>query len=81
MLPPACDMIRGHWLNELLPRRYNPNKGELTLVSERHPEREENRLHIMDTLHALIEEGERVHPSEKAAEHSEDEQAVQAGAE
>ena len=30
--------------------RYNPNKGELTLGSEQYPEREDNRLHIVDTL-------------------------------
>lgn len=48
--------------------RYNPKNGELTLTSERYPEREENRLHIMDMLHALIAEGERVYPSEKAEE-------------
>lgn len=66
----------------MLRRRYNPNKGELTLVSERHPEREENRIHIMDMLHALIAEGERVHPSDKAAEgETEPQQAAQAGAE
>ncbi len=47
-------------------RRYNPNTGELTLISERYPEREENRVDIMETLHALIAEGERVHPSEPA---------------
>lgn len=35
-------------------RRYNPNKGELTLVCEKYPDREENRRDILDTLHALV---------------------------
>ena len=35
-------------------RRYNPKKGELTLVCEKYPDREENRRDILDTLHALV---------------------------
>lgn len=63
--------------------RYNPDNGELTLISERYPEREENRMHIMDMLNALIAEGERVHPSDKAAEdgQTQQQQAAHAGAE
>jgi len=34
------------------------------LVSEKFPDREENRRDILDTVHALIAEGERVHPQQ-----------------
>jgi hypothetical protein len=47
--------------------RYNPNKGELTLVSEKYPDREENRRDILDTLHALVAEGERAFPQTDSA--------------
>ena len=43
-------------------RRYNPEKGEVTLTCEKYPDREENRRDILDTVHALIAEGERKHP-------------------
>ncbi|BDA45660.1 hypothetical protein COCOBI_07-4470 [Coccomyxa sp. Obi] len=42
--------------------RYNPRKGVLTLVSEKYPDREENRRDILDTIHALVAEGERAFP-------------------
>lgn len=31
-------------------------------MSEKYPDREENRRDILDTLHALVAEGERAHP-------------------
>ena len=40
--------------------RYNPNKGELTLTSEKYPHREANRNHIMQMLRDLVAEGHRV---------------------
>lgn len=43
--------------------RYHPDNGELTLVSEKTPDREENRRHIMDMLHDLVEEGHRAYPA------------------
>ncbi len=46
--------------------RYNPKKGLLTLVSEKYPDREENRRDILDTLHALVAEGERAFPQTDA---------------
>ncbi|CAL8470756.1 g10298 [Coccomyxa elongata] len=42
--------------------RYNPQKGLLTLVSEKYPDREENRRDILDTIHSLVAEGERAFP-------------------
>lgn len=42
--------------------RYNPKKGLLTLTSEKYPGREENRRDLLDTLHALVDEGERAFP-------------------
>eukprot|EP00803_Ostreobium_quekettii_P000070 evm.model.scf_521.2 EVM.evm.TU.scf_521.2 scf_521:9475-13474(+) len=44
--------------------RYNPNKGELTLVSEKYAHREDNRRHIMETVASLIEEGHSKFPAE-----------------
>ncbi len=44
-------------------RRYNPNKGLLKLTSEKTSDREENRLHIVEMLSALVEEGQRAYPS------------------
>jgi len=43
--------------------RYNPNKGELTLVSEKYAHREDNRRHIMETMASLIEEGHSKFPA------------------
>jgi Mitochondrial ribosomal subunit protein len=43
-------------------RRYNQNTGQLRLVCESHQDREQNRLRIMEQLHALIEEGRRAYP-------------------
>ena len=37
-------------------------KGEVTLTSERYPDREQNRRELLDMVHALIAEGERKHP-------------------
>ena len=48
-------------------RRYNPKKGEVTLTCEKFPDREENRRDILDTIHALIAEGERKHPQTQLA--------------
>ena len=42
--------------------RYSPEKGEVTLTCEKYPDREENRRDVLDTIHALIAEGERKHP-------------------
>ena len=42
--------------------RYNPQRGEITLTSEKFPEREQNRRELLDMVHALIAEGERKHP-------------------
>lgn len=43
-------------------RRYNPKSGELTLTCEKYPDREQNRRELLDTVHALIAEGHRMHP-------------------
>lgn len=40
--------------------RYNPDKGELTLTSEAHPHREDNRAHIVGMLRGLVEEGHKL---------------------
>lgn len=42
--------------------RYNPSKGELTLTCEKFPDRDQNQRELLDTIHALIAEGEQVHP-------------------
>ncbi len=42
--------------------RYSPKKGEITLTSEKYPDREQNRRDLLDMVHALIAEGERKHP-------------------
>jgi len=44
--------------------RYNPNKGLLTLTSEKYREREENRLHVVEMLTGLVKEGQRAYPSD-----------------
>lgn len=43
-------------LRELVGKRYNPGKDELTITSERFEHREENRKDCLRTLFALIEE-------------------------
>jgi hypothetical protein len=43
--------------------RYNPDKGLLTLTSEKYGEREENRLTIVEMLSELVKEGQRAYPS------------------
>lgn len=43
--------------------RYNPKTGLLRISSEVYPKREENRIHIMDLINNLVEEGDRVHPA------------------
>ena len=48
--------------------RYNPNKGLLTLTSERYLQREENRLHITQMLKDLVQEGQRAYPCEDQQE-------------
>ncbi|CAM6098736.1 unnamed protein product [Calypogeia fissa] len=40
-------------------KRYNPNKDELTIISERFDQREENRKDVLRTLLALIEEAQK----------------------
>lgn len=42
--------------------RYNPKKGEITLTSEKYPDREQNRRELLDMVHALIAESKRKHP-------------------
>ena len=44
--------------------RYCPNTGLLTLTSEKYRDREENRLHIVDMLNDLVNEGQKMFPSE-----------------
>lgn len=46
-------------LRELVGKRYDAGKGELTIVSERFAHREENRKDCLRTLIALIEEAEK----------------------
>ena len=48
--------------------RYNPNKGELTLTSEKFPDREENRKDIVRILKALCEQGHSAFPNENLAQ-------------
>ena len=43
--------------------RYNPNTGELTLVSEKYQYREDNRRHAMEMMTSLIDEGRRKFPN------------------
>lgn len=43
--------------------RYNPNKGILTLTSEKYRDREANRLHIAEMLNELVKEGQSMFPS------------------
>lgn len=43
--------------------RYNPKTGLLRMSCEVHPKREDNRIHIMDLINNLVEEGNRVHPA------------------
>lgn len=50
----------------LVGRRYNRNKDELTIVSERYAAREENRKDVLRTLLSIIEEAKRA--DELAAE-------------
>ncbi|PQQ01163.1 uncharacterized protein Pyn_18664 [Prunus yedoensis var. nudiflora] len=45
-----------HRLRELVGKRYNPGKDELTITSERFEHREENRKDCLRTLLSLIEE-------------------------
>lgn len=47
--------------------RYDPRKGILTLTSEKYSDREENRLHIVEMVHKLVDEGHRAHPAVEAA--------------
>ncbi|XP_004303117.1 PREDICTED: uncharacterized protein LOC101309172 [Fragaria vesca subsp. vesca] len=48
-----------HRLRELVGKRYNPGKDELTITSERFEHREENRKDCLRTLLSLIEEAEK----------------------
>mmetsp|Transcript_29147 Transcript_29147/g.82172 ORF Transcript_29147/g.82172 Transcript_29147/m.82172 type:complete len:354 (-) Transcript_29147:61-1122(-) len=43
--------------------RYHPTTGILRLVSERYPQREDNRRHIVDQIGDLVEEGKRLFPN------------------
>ncbi len=52
----------------LLSYRYNPNKGLITLTSEAQETREENRVELLQTLRALVEEGRKAFPSTSAEE-------------
>jgi hypothetical protein len=45
------------------PRRYDHQTGCITLTSERHAHREDNRRELLRLLHALIAEGHRAFPS------------------
>jgi hypothetical protein len=71
VVPPAFQRHVFHWTdgnfnqtNGLHSCRYNPNKGLLTLTSERYQQREENRLHITQMLRDLVQEGQRAYPCE-----------------
>ncbi|KAL3156329.1 hypothetical protein ABBQ38_000647 [Trebouxia sp. C0009 RCD-2024] len=46
--------------------RYEPKNGLLTLVSEKHGMREDNRRHIMEMLADLVLEGHQAFPSDSA---------------
>lgn len=52
----------------LLSYRYNSNKGLITLTSEAQETREENRVELLQTLRALVEEGRKAFPSTSAEE-------------
>ncbi len=43
--------------------RYNPDTGEIRIVCDRFPSREENRRWCLEALHRLLDEGNRRHPS------------------
>ena len=58
--PSFSPQIEQQWEWAICAHRYNPNKGELTLTSEKYPHREANRNHIMQMLRDLVAEGHRV---------------------
>ena len=60
-------MVDCAWTRWVDAYRYNPQRGEITLTSEKFPEREQNRRELLDTVHALIAEGERKHPQTNPA--------------
>ncbi|EFN59453.1 expressed protein [Chlorella variabilis] len=45
--------------------RYDPNRGELKLTSDRYPHREANRAHILRIIKELVKEGHRKHPKQQ----------------
>lgn len=49
-------------------RRYNHNTGCVTLTTERHAHREDNRREVLRWLHLLIAEGHRAYPAEPRPE-------------
>ena len=61
-------VVRGPDKLSLLFYRYNPNKGLITLTSEVRETREENRVELLQTLRALVEEGRKAFPSANAEE-------------
>lgn len=59
MLQFVCNL----WHKAHCCHRYEPNNGLLTLVSEKHSMREENRRHIMELIAKLVLEGHQAFPS------------------
>ncbi|KAK9921430.1 hypothetical protein M0R45_029939 [Rubus argutus] len=59
--PPELGLSKHQFrrLRELVGKRYNPGKDELTITSERFEHREENRKDCLRTLLSLIEEAEK----------------------
>ena len=55
-----------------VPCRYNPRNGVLTLVSEKHSMREENRRHIMQLLAQLVSEGHQAFPTSSKEQSTDD---------
>ena len=49
-------------------RRYNHSTGCITLTTERHAHREDNRREVLRWLHLLVAEGHRAYPSEPRPE-------------
>jgi hypothetical protein len=47
------------------PRRYDPATGDIRLVCDRFPTREENRRWCLEALHRLLAEANRVAPSQR----------------
>ncbi|PRW58621.1 28S ribosomal mitochondrial [Chlorella sorokiniana] len=60
--------------------RYNANKGQLKLTSDRYEHREANRAHIRKMIDDLVAEGHRKHPAPQQQEAAQQQAAAQQAA-